>query len=169
MNPAELNLNPLSQIDPVVIVAVALIVGITYLVLRRVYVLPYLAVMEERESRFAVAREQSTTAEQILRDADLQAETLLSQAATGAEDLRTEAASRAEAYRKERIAAASLAASQLLEAGRAGLRETRDKERSSVKEQAVECVALACDQLLGTSDSEAIEATVDRLMERTAR
>ncbi|NTU71870.1 MAG: hypothetical protein HGB10_08655 [Coriobacteriia bacterium] len=55
MNPAELNLNPIDQINPIVIVAVMLIVVATYFALRRVYVMPYLRVMEERERFFESA------------------------------------------------------------------------------------------------------------------
>ena len=139
--------------------------------LRRVYVLPYLAVMEQREEPVRHRPSSSPPLpSRSLRDADLQAETLLSRGGD-----RRGGPAHGDRVTRRRLPqganrqAASLAVSQLLEAGRAGLRETRDKERCSVKEQAVECVALACDQLLGTSDSETIEATVDRLMERTAR
>ena len=85
MNPAELNLNPLSQIDPVVIVAVALIVIVTYLLLRRLYVLPYLEVMESREELFSSARRLSAEAAEVTRESELRAEAVLCEAATTAE------------------------------------------------------------------------------------
>ncbi len=168
MNPAELNLNPLSQIDPVVIVVVAVIMIALYVLLRRFYVLPYLEVMEEREELFTVARGRTAEAEQIRRESDLEAEAVLTAAAASAEELRSAAQARADAYRKERMAQASLEASESLDTGRAELRELHDRERASVRVQAVECVTVACQQLLGSADSEAIESTVVRVMEHKA-
>jgi F0F1-type ATP synthase membrane subunit b/b' len=165
MNPAELNLNPLSQIDPVVIGIVAVIMIALYLLLRRFYVLPYLEVMEAREELFSIARGRTSEAEQIRRDSDMEAEAVLTAAAASAEGLRSAAQARADAYRKERIAEASLEASESLDKGRAELREARDSERASVRVQAVECVSVACHQLLGSADPEAIESTVTRVME----
>jgi F0F1-type ATP synthase membrane subunit b/b' len=153
MNPAELNLNPLSQIDPVVIVVVALIVMVTYLLLKRVYVQPYLEVMESREELFSSARRLSAEAANVTRESELLAEAVLCEAAATAEDLRSTAQARADAYRKDRLAE---------------LQAARVRELASVQTQAIECVAAACEQLLGGADSETVESTVVRLMERKA-
>jgi len=169
MNPAELNLNPLSQIDPIVIVVVALIVAVTYLLLKRVFVLPYLEVMEAREDLFSTARRQSSEAAKVTRESELRAEQVLSEAAASAEELRSAAQARADAYRKEHLADASRCASKSLESGRAELRAVRERELASVQAQAVECVAAACEQLLGGADAETVQSTVVRLMERKAR
>ena len=166
---AELNLNPISQIDPIVIVVVALILVVTYLLLRRVYVLPYLEVMETREERFSVARQQLDQAAEVRRSSDLQAEAILAEAAASSEEIRNAASARAEAYRKERLAEASQRASESLESGRAELSAVRERELASVQTQAVECVAAACEQLLGRADAEAVESAVVRLMESKAR
>ena len=169
INPAELNLNPISQIDPIVIVVVALIVVVTYLLLRRVYVLPYLEVMETREEHFSIARQQLDQAAEIGRTSDLEAEAILAEAAASSEEIRNAASARADAYRKERLVEASLRASESLESGRAELSAVRERELASVRDQAVECVAAACDQLLGDTDAEAVESAVVRLMESKAR
>jgi F0F1-type ATP synthase membrane subunit b/b' len=168
IKPTEINLNPISQIDPVVIVVVALILVVTYLLLRRVYVLPYLDVMETREERFSVARQQSAQAAEVRRSSDLQAEAILTEAAAVSEGIRNAAAARAEAYRKERLAEASQRSSESLESGRAELSAVRQRELASVQTQAIECVAAACEQLLGGADAEAVESTVVRLMESKA-
>jgi F0F1-type ATP synthase membrane subunit b/b' len=168
IRPAELNLNPLSQIDPVVIVAVIVIFVVMFLLLRRLYVRPYLQVMEAREDLFSTARGQSAEGERITRESELHAEQVLSKAATDAEELRSAAQSRADAYRKEQLAQASLESSGLLEKGRAELLAVREHERASVQSQAIECVTVACTQLLGDVDAEAVESTVNRLMERNA-
>lgn len=166
MNPAELNLNPMSQIDIVVIVAIAVVFVATYFVLRKVFVLPYLAVMERRELLFDVADDQARQADEIMRQADLDAEMALSNAAQTAEQLRMEARERGETYRRERVDEASKAASERLERGRGDIAAARESEVAQLREQAVDCVSVACGQLLGEPDVDAIEAAVDRLMAR---
>lgn len=168
MNPAELNLNPLSQLDPVVIVIVAVIVAITYLLLRRLFVLPYLEVMEAREELYSEAHRQAAEAARLRRESDLEAEAVLSEAAASAEEIRSGAQSRADVHRKECIAAASQEASEALETGRAELRATRERELAHVQSQAIECVSAACERLLGSADPAAVESAVVRLMERRA-
>jgi len=168
MNPAELNLNPLSQLDPVVMVAVALIVAVTYLLLRRLFVLPYLEVMEAREDLFADARTRAAEASKVRRESDLQAEAVLAQAAASAEEIRSGAKTRADTHRKELISKASLEASETLERGRAELRTVREQELSAIQGQAIECVSAACERLLGSADPAAVQSAVVRLMERRA-
>jgi len=166
MNPTQLNLNPLSQIDPIVIIAVAVIFIATYVALRKVFVLPYLAVMEQRERLLGEADEQIRQAEELLRAADLDAETALTQAAQSAEELRAQARERADEYRRAKVDEATRAASERLERGRAEIAAARDTELAQLRGQAIECVGIACTQLVGAPDREAIEAAVDRLMAR---
>ena len=56
MSAAQLNLNPLTSIQPITIVLIILIFMATYFALRRVFVFPFLAVMEERERLFDAGR-----------------------------------------------------------------------------------------------------------------
>ena len=169
MNPAEINLNPLSQqqFDPVVMIAVIIIFAITLLVLRRVFVMPFVRVMEQRDEYLEVADAQVAEADSVVRDADFDAERALAEAAQAAEELRAHAREGAEASRRERIAEATRLASERLERGRAEIAAARANEVSALRSQAVDCVGVACVQLLGAeSDGAAIEAAVDRLMAR---
>jgi F0F1-type ATP synthase membrane subunit b/b' len=169
VNPAELNLNPLSQIDPVVIVAVILIFTVTYFLLRRVFVAPYVAVMDERDDLFDVADARFADAEATDRKADFDAERTLAEAAAAAEQIRAEARERADSYRRGRLTAATQSASSTLETGRAEISAQREESMARLRDEAIDCVGVACDQLLGTSDREATEAAVDRLMSRRIR
>jgi len=166
MNPAELNLNPITQLDPFVIIATAIIVIATFVALRRVFVAPYMRVMDERETVFETADRTHSEAEKVLRSADLEAEASLTSAAQAAEQLRVEARERSDAYRRTRIEEAGRSASEQLETGRAEIAATRAAELELLRTQAVECVGLACEQLLGDADAELVEASVDRLMTR---
>jgi len=166
MSPDELN--PLTQIRPVVIVAVALIVIATYWLLRRVFVLPYMRVMETREDLFETARSQFREVDRLTVESQAECEAMIAQATTEAEDLRAEAHERAAAYRSERVAEASRQASEMLETGRAKIEAERADEMSGVRLQAVECVSVACTQLVGSVTTETVENAVDRLLERKA-
>jgi len=166
MNPAELNLNPISQIDPLVIVAVMLIMLGTYFVLRRVFVMPYLRVMDERQQLFAVADSQHLQAEDVVRQADYESERALAEAAQAAEQLRAEARERSEAYHRERVEQATATASERLERGRADIATEKSIEVEALRSQAIDCVDLACGQLLGGATDEVVQASVDRLLAR---
>jgi len=169
MNPAELNLNPLSQIDPVVMIAVVLVIIVTYVVLRRVFVLPYMHAMEAREGLFETARSQFREVDRLTVESQAACEAAIAQATAQAEDLRSEAQERAAAYRSERVAEASRQASEMLETGRAKIEAERTEEMSGVRSQAVECVSVACTQLVGSVTTETVENAVDRLLERKSR
>ena len=171
MNAAELNLNPLSssQIDPIVMIAIVVIFIATYFALRRVFVLPYLAVMEQRERLFEHSDEMLDRADSIERQAAEDAEAAVAQAAATGEELRARVQEEAEQYRRERVEAATSEASALLESGRAEIAAARAGQAERLREQALDCVGIACDRLLGDHDPETVEAAVDRLMSRRMR
>lgn len=166
MNAAELNLNPLTQIDPIVIVAIIVVFIATYFALRHFFVYPYLAVMEERERLFDVADDTLDRADEVARLAAQNAEATVATAAAHAEELREGARQAAEEYRRQRVDAATQEASALLESERAKIAAARAEQADKLREQARDCVGLACDRMLGRHDSEAVEAAVDRLMAR---
>jgi F0F1-type ATP synthase membrane subunit b/b' len=171
VNAAELNLNPLSQsqIDPLVMIAIVVIFIATYFALRRVFVFPYLAVMEERERLFEHSDETLDRADELERQAAENAENAVAQAAAAAEELRARAKESAEQYRRQRVEAATQEASVLLESGRAEIASARADQADKLRERALDCVGLACDRLLGQHDEETVEAAVDRLMARGMR
>ena len=166
MNAAQLNLNPLTQIDPIVIVAIIVIFVATYFALRRVFVLPYLAVMEERERLFENADEMFERADAVESQAAENAEATIARAGVAAEELRVRSQDSAEQYRRERIDSATQEASTLLESGRAQIAAARAEQGAKLRAEAMDCVGLACDRLLGKHDPETVEAAIDRLMAR---
>jgi len=166
MNPAEMSLNPITQFDPTVIVAVMLIVTVMYVALRRVFVLPYLRVMDEREDVFEAADAKHAQADEARRAADLEAEAALSRAAQTAEETRAQAKERAETYRRQRIEEATRLASEHLEEGRAQIAADRELEVERLRDHAIDCVGLACEQLLGKAEPDLVGAAVERAMTR---
>lgn len=162
----EISLNPIDQLDPVVIIATMLIFSATFAVLRKVFVLPYLVVMEERESMFESADNRVAQAKALLEEAEVSSERSLSDARAAAEELLRKANDEGEAYRKERLASATTAASTRLEAGRTQIEHARQEELARLRQEAVDCVGLACGRLLGETDEEAAASAVDRLMSK---
>ena len=168
MNPAELNLNPIDQIHPLVIVAAMLIIVATYFALRRVYVLPYLRVLEQREQLFETSDVEYVDAAQRVAEAKIDSERAVAEAAAEVEAMRAEAKARADEYRRTRVAEATSAASALLERGRAEIATARAAELERLRAEASECVHSACGQLMGGADKELVTATIERLMTRQA-
>jgi F0F1-type ATP synthase membrane subunit b/b' len=160
------DLNPLNQIDPLIIVATIAIIGVTFVLLKRYFVEPYLDVMERREDSLRDAEQRRDEARQLLAAAQEDAESSLAEARVKAEQAVSQARDRVAAYRKERIATASGHAATQLEEGRAHIESERAVELERLRERAIECVGLACKNLLGAADSEAVEQAVDRLMAR---
>lgn len=160
----EISLNPLDQLDPVVIVATVLIFLATFAVLRRVFVLPYLAVMEKRESLFEQADARADEVNALTKESESSAERSVADAKESSEELLSKANEDVESYRRERIESATTAASARLEEGRAKIEGLREEALAKLKQEAFECVGLACERLLGEVDKEAVEGAVERLM-----
>lgn len=161
-----MDLNPLNQLDPVVIFGVIGIFVVTFVALRRVYVAPYVAVMQEREALFDEADARAAEAAKVRSEAAAEAASVRDSAREEAERLVAEATERAERYRQERARAGADAAAARLEEGRAQIARAREIELERLRAQATECVGLACERLLGTSERADIEAAVDRLLDR---
>lgn len=168
MNPAELNLNPIDQISPTVIVAVMLIIVATYFALRRVYVFPYLRVLEDRERLFETADAMNAEATQCIAAARADSERAIAEAVAEAEAMRAKAREHAEEDRRVRVTEATNAAAAQLEEGRAKIAAARAAELDRLRAEASECVHLACGQLVGSVDDELVATTVERLMARQA-
>ncbi|TLM78535.1 MAG: hypothetical protein FDZ70_04005 [Actinobacteria bacterium] len=164
-----MELNPLGQIQPVVIIAVAIIFAATFVLLRRVFVLPYVAVMTERDRLIEESEARDAEAARIVAAADADAAALVETARVEADGALREARARADDYRRERLHAATDAASERLQAGRELIGRAREREEEVVRRQAIECVELACERLFKVTDREIAEAAVDKLLSRRAR
>jgi len=166
--PSKLNLNPIDQISPVVIVAVMLIIVVMYFALRKVYVFPYLAVIESRERLFDAADANYTQSVQCVAEANEGSERAIAEAAAQAEAIRAEAREHAEEYRRTKVATATSTAAARLEEGRAQIAIARAAELERLRTEATVCVGVACGQLVGEVDDEVVSATIERLMTRQA-
>jgi F-type H+-transporting ATPase subunit b len=160
------SLNPIDQIQIPVILAVMAIILLTYFLLRRVFFAPYVAVMEEREVRLEAGESTIAEAERIVAEAEPEAQGIVAAAREKADEVLREARDEVETYRKQEIEAALQESAKTLESGRAEIAAAREAEVASLREQAIECVTLACDKLLGSAEPAAVEAAVDKLLAR---
>ncbi len=163
---AALNLNPIDQIVPWVTLSVIAIIVLTLVVLRRVFLLPYIRVMEQREQDLESAESVLEEAQRVLDEARPEAERVVAEAREKADEMMRAAREEIDTQRRAAIDAAMDDAAAMLQEGRAGIAESRESELAELRTQAIECVALACERLLGSSDDGAAEAAVDRLFAR---
>ena len=161
-----MDLNPLNQIDPRVILIVAAIFWLTFLVLRKVYFLPYISVMEARQDTLTTAAEQAAEGARIATGADEEAEGTISSAREKADSLLKDAHEQAERYRRKTLDSAGDEIGVLLEEGRGRISSARESEMASLRTQALDCVGVACEKLVGETDMAVVEAAVDKMLER---
>jgi F-type H+-transporting ATPase subunit b len=166
MSAAELNLNPLTQIQPITMVLIALIFIATYFALRRVFVFPYLAVMQERERLFDEADAALEQADEIDRRAHVEADRVMDEAAQYVENCRLESRERCDEYQRQRVGEATASAAAILEEGRAKIASERAEQRERLRAQVTDCVGIACDRLLGGTEPKVVDEAVDRAMAR---
>ena len=166
MSAAQLNLNPLTSIQPITIVLIILIFMATYFALRRVFVSPFLAVMEERERLFDEADETLAQADEIEQRARQDAEQILDEAAQDVERLRLESRARCDEYQHQRVGEAAASASAILEEGRGKIASQRAEQRERLRAQVTDCVGIACTRLLGRAEQKVVDEAVDRAMDR---
>ena len=159
-------LNPIDQIQIPVILAIIGIVVATFFALRRVFFSPYVRVMEERESRLEAADSVIAEAGAVVAAAEPQALRLVTEAREKADELLRLTREEDDAYRRTVVDAAMQESSAALEQGRAEIAEARETEVASLREQAIECVSLACGKVLGRSEPDAVVAAVDKLLAR---
>jgi F0F1-type ATP synthase membrane subunit b/b' len=160
------SLNPIDQIQVPTILAVMGLVGTTFVVMRKVFFAPYVAAMEEREVRLEAAESTIAEAERGLAAAEPEALGLVAAAREKADEVLRAARDDVEVYRKQEIEAALQESVRTLEAGRAEIATEREAEIASLREQAIECVTLACDKLMGSVEPTAVSTAVDKLLAR---
>ena len=161
-----MQLDPIGQLSiPVIGITIA-IVALTYVVLRRWLFSPYIAVLEERQTRIDAGRERLAESDAITQQAIWDVASIESEARAKATEIEHDAVEEAEAYRKRTMDQAIRNVDGLLAKGRAEIAKSREKETARVRSEAVNCVGIACSRLFGEMDSLIVESSVDRAIDR---
>jgi F-type H+-transporting ATPase subunit b len=157
-------LDPLSQIHPITMAGIVVIFLVTLLLLRRVFFLPLLTVMERRAARIEAARAGKAEAERLLARARVEAE----QALSGAREEATRLADRVEAetaaLRTERLARASAEAEAILAGGREEVLALARAQEARLAEELHACVTQALTRMIGTVDDAAVRLVMKRVL-----
>lgn len=144
-----MNLNPLEQIDPVVVMIAALIFAATYLALRRVFLGPVIGALEDRRALVTECSAECEKTTKAVEDAERKAREALDRAHKDAEEHIRQERDAMEVERRRALAEARRRASEQLAAGREDIRTARADEKETVRERASDCVGVACEKLLG--------------------
>jgi F-type H+-transporting ATPase subunit b len=157
-------LDPLAQINVVTMVAIIVIFLATSLLLRRIFFLPLIEVMEQRAARIAQARERKADVDARLHEAQLEAERVRAAAAAEAARLVEQAASETAAIRSGRMARAAAEAEAILANGREEVRALRQAESAKLEDELRACVTAMLSKMVGTVDDVAVRLTVKRAL-----
>jgi F0F1-type ATP synthase membrane subunit b/b' len=157
-------LNPLAQIHLVTILAVILITLVTMLLLRRIFFLPLIEVMERRAAKIEAARARKAAGEAALRGAEAEAEQLLAAAAVQAAGLAAGVQEEVAGLRTERLARAGAEAEAILARGREELVALGKAEENRLHTELCACVTRTLATMIGPVDDSAVRFMVHRVL-----
>lgn len=163
-------LDPLKQLDLLVIGAVAVIFLVTYLLLRRVFFAPLIAVMERRALRIDTAHTRKAEAEHVLEDARRRSENTIQAA-------REEGGRLLDAAREMSIKASEVKRAEILPEvdairarGKEEILALRRSEEARLAEELCACVGQTLAKMVGHVDERNVRFLVTRaLAEKEAR
>jgi F0F1-type ATP synthase membrane subunit b/b' len=164
-----MELNPLKQLDPTVVAATIATFSVTYLVMRKVFFLPTIAVMERRNVRRLEAEEKYSEAQRILDASERAAARIGEETNEKVRESSERARAAAGELHEARLSETRAQTEALLEKGRASILAEAESERGRLRIEALECVSLSCEKLFGHVDRAVVESNVDRAIAKTLR
>jgi F0F1-type ATP synthase membrane subunit b/b' len=164
-----MELNPINQLNPVTVGATIATFSVTYIVMRKVFFVPLIDVMERRNARRIEAEERYSEAFLIRSRAQEEADDIRARSDEKIREFIEQTRAKDEEAREASLAAARTEAEKALEKGRAAIAGEAEAERARLRTDAVECVSLSCEKLFGKVDRSAVEANVDRVIAKTVR
>jgi F0F1-type ATP synthase membrane subunit b/b' len=157
-------LDPLAQIHLVTILAVILITLTTLLLLRRIFFLPLIEVMEQRAAKIEAARTQMAAGEAALRAAEAEAERVLAAAAVEAARLAAGVQEEVAGLRTQRLARAGAEAEAILAQGREAVAALGLVEENRLQTELCVCVSRTLATMIGPVDDSAVRFMVHRVL-----
>ena len=162
-----MDLNPLNQLNIFIIAATVLVFVGTYLALRRIFADKVVRVMEERRIRCEVAEQLCQEAQASIAEAEQGATELAEKTADEAEGIVQVAREEAMVAKGKAISEARRQSEEELRACRQRIEQEKQAEIARVRTEAIECVNLACEKIVGQVEGDVVTATVDRALART--
>jgi F0F1-type ATP synthase membrane subunit b/b' len=159
-----MDLNPLEQLNLITIAAIAAIFLMTFLVLRRVFFLPLIEVMEKRDGKLerSLARYQESGA--LIEQAEAEAKRIATEAAAAAERLFDDARGEVARFREAKRAEASAEAEIIITQGRDEVARLRETEQARLNEHLVACSRQTLLKMLHEVNEETLQSIVNRVL-----
>lgn len=157
-------LNPLAQINIVTIGALIAIFLVTFFLLRRIFFLPVIDVMEKRAARIETARTKKAEAENLLSRAQLKAEEISAEARAEAERIADAAKGEMIKVREAKTAQANAEADAIQAKGRDEVLVLKRSEEAKLKEDLCVCVNRTLSKMIGPVDEKTVRFMVNKVL-----
>ncbi|MFZ3063237.1 MAG: ATP synthase F0 subunit B [Actinomycetota bacterium] len=157
-------LNPLAQINLITIVALMAIFVATYFILRKIFFLPIIEVMEKRTKKIGAARARYVEAWAVKSNAQREAERILAEAGEEAEHITEEAKEEITRVREAKVAQANAEADGILAKGREEIVRLKESEQAKLREDLFSCVNQTLTKLVGKVDERTVHSMVNKVL-----
>lgn len=159
-----MSLNPLEQINLITMAAVAVIFLATSLILRRVFFLPLIDVMEKRTRKLERARTLYADADALVERSREEAARMVAESTEEADRLTQEVKDELIRIREARIAEANAEAQSILTRGRNEVVVIKEAEQGKSKEQLLVCCRQTLVKMIGEVDEDTLRFVVSRVL-----
>ncbi len=159
-----MGLNPLEQLNPVTMAAIAAIFLVTFFILRKVFFLPLIEAMERRAGKLESARATYEEAKALLERSRKEAAEIVTDMTEEAGRLSREVKEELIRIRALKIAEASAEADNILARGQKEVARIKEAEQAKLKEQLLACCRQTLFKMIGKVDEDALRIVVSRVL-----
>jgi F-type H+-transporting ATPase subunit b len=159
-----MSINPLEQLEPVTIAAIAAIFLCTYLLLRRLLFVPLLGVLERRARRLEAAEVAAGDRRALVERAEAEAAAVVAGASEAAARLRRELDDELARERAARLDEATARAQAISEAAHQEASRLRAAEDAGLNQQLLACARQALLRIVPDVDEDALRVVVARAL-----
>lgn len=157
-------LNPLEQLNLITMAAIAAIFLVTLFILRKVFFIPLIDVMEKRAGKLERSRARYEEAGTLIEKAQEEAKKIADQAAETAEHLSDEVKAELARIRESKRAEATIEAESIITRGRDEVARLKEAERARLKEHLVTCSKQTLVKMVHEVDEERLLFVVNRVL-----
>jgi F-type H+-transporting ATPase subunit b len=159
-----MSLNPLEQLNLITMAAIAAIFLATFLILRKVFFLPLIDVMEKRARKLERARATYDEAGALVEKARGDAGKIVAEASNEADRLSKHVTDEISRMREPKIAEATAEAESVLARGREEVSRLKESQQATLKEHLLACSRQTLVKMIGEVDEHALRFVVTRVL-----
>lgn len=159
-----MGLNPLEQLNPVTMAAMALIFLATFFILRKVFFTPLIEVMGKRADKIERGRARFQEADALIKKAQEEAARIAAEAAEAAERIHAEVKEELARIRDSKRAQANAEAEIILARGREEIARLKEAEQARLKEHLLTCSKQTLVKMIPQVDEEKLRFVVKRVL-----